>query len=240
MAPIHLSPASSSCIKFHEEDPSSPDRQLCRRPMVFHTTPSAASSMPYLMTLKTFLGGGNEIAEANVLVCVRSIGPRKTINKQDRETADLVEITVFDETESCRLTLWEDKIASAKSWQPGRTILLLTDPKLRIFDLKGVQPEISIGFGTLVDVDPVFPDADWLRQMAANLTKKESVSIPFPETIWDAELVTGSQTLFTIADVDQRVRDNPDDEFIGNLSLVILDLAITENHRKRRLCCFEW
>ena len=80
--------------------------------------------------------------------------------------------------------------------------------------------------------------------MAVNSAKKDStIHIrSFPETLWNAEetVVGPDHNLFAIASVDEHVRQNPDNQFTGRLNLVILNLAIMENHRKRTLCCLEW
>jgi hypothetical protein len=67
------------------------------------------------MTLKSFLASGFDLGEGKVLVCVRSVGPRRTIHPKKREgTIDLVEVGIYDDTANGVLKLWEDKIPSAK------------------------------------------------------------------------------------------------------------------------------
>jgi hypothetical protein len=53
---------------------SSDDRTLCTRPYNCRDT----DVLPGLMTLKNFAGGGYDVDACKVLVCVKSMGARKT------------------------------------------------------------------------------------------------------------------------------------------------------------------
>jgi hypothetical protein len=245
---IHPSQTSASCIKFHRELPGSEETALCRTPLDYdHGCPS--SQIPGLMNLMAYLNSGHEgVVDPRILLCVSSIGPRKLVRPkvipENVEVPDLemIEVSVFDETESCILRLWEDKIPSAKSWIPGQTILLITNPRCRPADKKVLHPELSITLTSIVEVNPDFAEADWLRKMAANGTRKESVYIPFPEDVWDAETAMDGpdRTPFTLADVDELARESPNRIFTGRLSLIILGVKIAEHWRKSQLCCTEW
>ncbi|KAK0735668.1 hypothetical protein B0T21DRAFT_442340, partial [Apiosordaria backusii] len=243
--PIHPAAGSASCIRFHDETKSSQDTTgLCRVPLHYDvSTPS--SQVPGLMSLKAYLSSGHDDnPDARILVCVFSVGPRLTVWSKDRQTElGLVEVRVFDETSNnCILKLWEDKVSSAKSWVANQTILLITNPTLKFPNRKNAPTEIGIGSGSMVEVDPAFPDADWLRRMATARTRRESVHIPFPTDIWDVETTIHgpNRTLFTLADIDDFVRDEPEAVFTGKLNLLITGVSIMEQCRKRQLCCFEW
>jgi len=201
------------------------------------------------MNLKAYLSSGHEgVPDPRVLLCVSSVGPRKIVRPKNRpentEVVDLemIEVSVFDETDSCTLRLWEDKVSSAKTWIPGKTILLITNPRCRPADKKNPNPELSIGISSMVEVDPEFAEADWLRKMAMNRTKREGVYIIFPEDFWDAETAMDGldRTVFTLADIDDLARESPNRAFTGTLNLVILGVKIAENSRKGQLCCTEW
>jgi len=200
------------------------------------------------MNIKAYLDSGHEdIPDAKLLICVSSIGPRRLIKpapKKDNPRPaelELIEVVVFDETASCNLTLW-NMASSPRAWIPNQTILLISNPRYRPADKKrGNSPGLGISIASMVEVDPAFPDADWLRQMALSRTKRECVHIPFPEGLWGSEstIETSERPLFTLAGLDDlaRVGGQP---ITGKLSLVILKARIVENHRARKLCCIEW
>ncbi|KAK4168831.1 hypothetical protein QBC43DRAFT_356369 [Cladorrhinum sp. PSN259] len=239
---VHPSQTSPSCIKFHEGVPDSKFTNLCRLPLDYNPE-SSSSQMLGLMNLRAYLNSGHEgVPDPRILVCVSSIGPRRTVwSSKTHSDLNFIEVRVFDETADCMLRLWEDKIVSAKSWTPNQTILLITHPTLRQPDTRNPSPELGINSRSMVDVDPAFPDADWLRKMAINRIKKEVVYIPFPTGIWNAELAINgpNRTLFTLADVDDCVRDDPDAIFAGKLNLVIVGVSITDYFNKKSLCCYE-
>ena len=59
----------------------------------------------------------------------------------------------------------------------------------------------------MVDVDPDFPDAEWLRKYAVGLTKKESLCVEFPEDVFNEEVVDGAEyginrIMFRLAEID--------------------------------------
>ena len=241
---IHLAEHSPSCLKFHDIalDPNETD--LCRAPLYYSPSPEDNISPPELMSLKAYLLNGNDrVVSPKVLVCVRSIGPRKIMKPAKHEAPSLlIDVGIFDETDNCVLKIWEEKVDSVKQWKPNATILLLTNPTYLPSGRKVAQADIGLGFTTMVDVDPVFPDAQWLRQVAAIATTKERICIRFPYELWDvAEAVNGpNATLFTFAEIDDFVRDEPIADFTGKSSVIILDMNILDNVRKGRLCSSEW
>lgn len=248
IVPVHPGPASQSCIKFHQDGSNPEETGLCRVPLESDIG-SPSSQMPGLISLKAFMKGA-QTQERNgddtltrVLVCVSSVGPRKAIktNNNKSDTVDLVEVHVCDETDHCVLKLWSDQIVSARTWTAGHTILLITNPKFYPRK-RNLNPGLGVALNSIVDVDPDFPDAYWLRRMAEARTKREPVYIPFPDGAWDIEdAIKGpSRVLYTLADVDERVREDPNIVFTGKLNVLILGTSICESQRQNRLCCFEW
>lgn len=245
--PIYPSEASVSCIKFHDELPNSAELALYRRPLDFDPT-KPSSQLPGLMNIKAYLDSGHEgVPDAKLLICISSIGPRRLIKparKKDNPhpaELELIEVVVFDETASCNLTLW-NMASSPRAWIPNQTVLLISNPRYRPADKKrGNGPGLGISIASMVEVNPAFPDADWLRQMALSRTKRECVHIPFPEGVWGYESIVeaSERPLFTLAEFDDlaRVGGQP---MTGKLSLVVLKARIVENHRARKLCCIEW
>lgn len=199
------------------------------------------------MTLKAFLASGYDFEEGKILVCVRSVGPRRTIySKKLQKQLELVEVGVYDDTSSCVFKLWEDKIASAKSWSPNQTILLLSNPSCRAnkynsrFD--DANAELGIDHSTMVHVDPDFAEADWLRTKVQDLAKKQSVITRFPSETFDREqaMYGPNRLLFTIGDVDEKVRGDSETAFTGKLYVSVNEMSLADHWRKYKTCCSEW
>jgi hypothetical protein len=133
---------------------------------------------------------------------VKSIGGRKKISRKDGGESELVDVLLFDHTGEVRLTVWNEMIDSAKSWIAGETILLVTSPGYKV----GYLGKGNLGFvgATMVDVEPEFADAEWLRKYAAGLKKKQSLCVGFPEGVWDVEATEYgvNRMLFTLAELD--------------------------------------
>lgn len=159
--------------------------------------------LPDLMTLKSFIEGGYEVRETKILVCVKSIGMKKNITSTKGTVMSLLEVVVFDDTAEMTLKLWDDTAVSARDWSPYNTILLFSGPGFRV-DSRG-RGSLGMTHSTLVDVDPNFADANWLKNYAANIHKRDCVKQEFPHHIWNLETaMRGIQRiLFTIADVDE-------------------------------------
>ncbi|KAI1081114.1 hypothetical protein F5B20DRAFT_588643 [Whalleya microplaca] len=232
-------------IAFHSDAAGSEDYRSLRCPLECNL--KKYDYLPDLMTLKAFLSTGYDMGEGKILVCIRSIGLRRTIRLKKRPgTVDMVEVGVFDDTASCVLKLWEDKVASAKTWVPNQTVLLISKPTCRVNENSkaehGVSAEIGIGYSSMVDVDPDFPDANWPRNKVKTMTKKDRIYVPFPAETWNIEFAIHgpNRTLFTIAEVEEQVR-HPDltIDFTGKLNVVILEMNLMEHWRKGTTCCFE-
>ena len=177
----------NSCYFLVQEQ--SDEGTLCKAPLGYRE----GQQLPGLMTLKSFVEGGAEVLGAKIIVCVKSIGGRKTCNvalihidlttdklEVTTKKGDLVEnvvIGVFDDTLDATLQLWNSATASASSWKPSNTILLLSNPGLKA---QG-RPIITVDQKTYVEVDPLIADAFWLRNFGQSLTKREHVNPPFPK-----------------------------------------------------------
>lgn len=176
-----------------------------------------------LMTLAAFANGGYRAADAKVLVCVKSVGVKKKgmfsrkitteryvfadlpghlVTRKDGTTAETATIHLLDHTTasiSASLNLWGAAAASAATWIPHKTILLLTRPGYRVSKntnnanaannnnnsgnapLSLLSPPsdgpsyiyLSLTANTLVEIDPApLRDATWLRGYAQRLLKK--------------------------------------------------------------------
>lgn len=192
------------------------------------------------MTLNSYISGGYDgTIDAKILVCVKSIGAKKRITTKNRTERELVEIFIFDHTGEVRWTLWEGLIESAKEWLPGKTILLISNPGYQM--LPSGKGCLRLQCSTLVDVDPDFPDANWLKKYAEDLTKRESLCLEFPEGIWDVEAAEYGlyRTLYTLAEVDEWVRSDPRQLFTGYINVTILEVSLMLYHRRSMLMCTE-
>ncbi|KAI1764477.1 hypothetical protein GGR53DRAFT_320492 [Hypoxylon sp. FL1150] len=225
-------------IALHDDSQDSDGDRILRCPLECNL--KNYEYLPGLMTLKAFLTSGHDMEGGKILVCVRSVGPRRTIQAKNREgTLDMIQVGVFDDTAVSVLKLWEDKVASAKTWTPSQTVLLISKPTYKEY---GKVSEIGIRSNSMVDVDPQFPDADWLRKRAMTLVKGESIFIPFPSDTWDTGVAIHGpgRTLFTIADIDDKVRHlESKSDFTGKLSVIILEMKLLELWRKNTMCCTE-
>lgn len=232
----HLSSAESNTITAHnatlttsifpEKDNScyfllqekSDDGTMCKLPLGYQ----GGKQLPGLMTLKSFIGGGHEVHDTKVLVCVKSIGGRKTcelspkasqcttanavtVQTKKGNQAEKVEVGVFDDTADATLQLWNCVAVSSCAWKASDTILLLSSPSFK----GDGRPTLTIDTKTLVDIDPIMTDALWMRKFAQNITKREHVNPPFPdggkkgrsaknarsltETVFDSQTALGSE-----------------------------------------------
>jgi hypothetical protein len=173
---------------------------ICRTPLQY----KKGQPLPGLMTLDSYLSSGHDgVSGAKILVCVKSIGGKKKISRKDGGgECELADIVLFDHTSEVRFTVWNEMIESAKSWRPGETVLLISNPGYRV-KLNG-KGDLGIVAGTMVDVEPEGSDAKWLRRYAAGLTKKESLCLVVPEGVWDVEASEYgvNRMLFTLAELD--------------------------------------
>jgi hypothetical protein len=173
---------------------------ICRTPLEY----KRGQPLPGLMTLDSYLSSGHDgVSGAKILVCVKIIGGKKKISRKDGGgESELAEVLLFDHTSEVRLTVWNEMIESAKSWRPGETVLLISNPGFRAaYNGKG---NLGIVGSTMVDVEPEGSDAAWLRNYAMGLTKKESLCLTVPVGVWDVEASEYgvNRMLFTLAELD--------------------------------------
>jgi len=206
---------TSDHIMVHEG--SEATNGVCRGPLGYQNgEPLAGLSMslfslirqiltfPSAVTLASYITSGYDgVVGAKILVCVKSIGAKKSIVNKTGGESDLVEVWLFDHTGEIRWSVWNDLIDSAKEWHPGKTILLISNPGFKA----GCPGKGSLGIikDTFVDIDPEFPDAEWLSKYAERRTKKESMRQEFPEGMWDMEAAEygANVILFTLAGLDE-------------------------------------
>ncbi|KUJ18309.1 uncharacterized protein LY89DRAFT_552487, partial [Mollisia scopiformis] len=226
--------ATSDHIMIHTNESS---ESICRAPLEYRKT----QPLPGLMTLDSWINGGHDgIVGAKILVCVRSIGGKKVIEKKDGSKSELSDVMVFDHTASAKLTVWNRMIDGIGDWQAGKTVLLISNPGYKLAYI-GNKGSIAILPQTLVDVNPDFPDADWLMKYAVGLTKKESLCLEFPEDIWDIEAAEYGvcRNLYTLAELDRWVRTEELPQFTGFINVTIIEMSLVKLYRQRMLMCSE-
>ncbi|KAI1122165.1 hypothetical protein F5Y10DRAFT_287479 [Nemania abortiva] len=230
-------------IEFHMDEPGSEEDRMLRRPLEVNV--QRYDNLPGLMTLKSFLASGYDFAEGKILVCVRSVGSRRTIHPKKRGgTLDLIEVGLYDDTSFCVLKLWEDKIPSAKLWKPNQTILLISRPWCQVNNNPSQQTDsrfdVGIRYNSIIDVDPIFPDAIWLRTKLQDMAKQAAVITPFPTDTWNLDLAMygPNRVLYTLAELEDQVRNqNPATAFTGKLSVIVAQIHLMDHWRKTTMYC---
>ncbi|KAF2825825.1 hypothetical protein CC86DRAFT_467442 [Ophiobolus disseminans] len=193
-----------------------------------------SKALPGLMTLKSFTDGGYDVDDVKLLVCVKSIG---ALLNRNGTTSDLTSLTIFDDTADASLTLYSSLCTSASSFRPSHTILLISNPGWRI----DKQAKLSLNANSRVDIDPDMSDARRLRALAQRLTKKEHVNPAFPDIDTSDFADAAVRALYSLADVDEFARKNPNEQFVGYLSVVLAGLDIVTPWKRNMLmsseCC---
>jgi len=103
------------------------------------------------------------------------------------------------------------------------------------------QTYLNLTAATMIDVDPKIPDADWLRRWSLRQKSREAVNPPLPENTFDLYALKHGprRTLYTIGELDEFARAAPSEIFQGYLSVLITDVKLLENYRRRMLCSGE-
>ncbi|KAH7025740.1 uncharacterized protein B0I36DRAFT_248255 [Microdochium trichocladiopsis] len=225
-------------IVFHKD---SDGCDLFRSPL--RMTDADTGDLPGLMTLQEFLNTGFEYEEAKILVCVRSVGLRRTVRARTREVPiNLVEVGIFDHTASIMLTLWGDVTPSAGSWVPNKTVLLISMPKYNPEKCDIGQPaRISLNYNSIVEVNPTFGRAEWLRSTIERRRQREAFFIHFPSEEWNKALAPkgAERVLYTIAEMEERITSDDSTSFTGKLNVMVLQVSLLEHWRLETIGCTE-
>lgn len=95
--------------------------------------------------------------------------------------------------------------------------------------------QLSLGPASLVGIDPIHRDAQWLRSYAQKLLRKPDLCQPFPYTEfdWSVGLFGDVRLKYTFADIDTYARNIeefehqvPGNQCIGYLNVVIVEINI--------------
>ncbi|KAG9234330.1 hypothetical protein BJ875DRAFT_17906 [Amylocarpus encephaloides] len=224
---------TSDHVMIHSSDGTA---SICRAPLEHQR----AQSLPGLMTLTSYVGGGHDgVRGAKILVCVKSMGPRRKIARKTGGESELLDVALFDHTAEVRMAMWNEMIESAREWAPGKTVLLISNPGFRV-EGSG-RGSLGVTRGTMVDVEPAFADAVWLRKYAVGLTRREGLCVGFPKGLWDEEAAEHgtNRMLFTLAELDTWVRTDGNLIFTGFVNVTIMELSLVALHRRNMLMCAE-
>lgn len=107
----------------------------------------------------------------------------------------------------------------------------------------GSKVYLTLNSATVIDVDPVMEDVDWLRQWALRQEARELVNAPFPDGIFDIGVLNSSpiRCLYTIAEIDDFARAAPKEILQGYMSVVVMQVRLFENWKRHMLlsgdCC---
>ncbi|TIA63010.1 hypothetical protein D6C77_02415 [Aureobasidium pullulans] len=201
---------------------------LCRKPLNYQ---------PTLMSLKAFARGGSEVIDAKILVVVKSVSARKRVTKKDGTEAYVTRVVLMDDTEEATLSLWDTTSTTPNDWQPSHTALLISSPSLNVSH----KNWLALASDTFVDADPCIPEAERLRGFAGRKVKREHINPTFPYeeyALWSI-IKPNERVLYSLADVDDRARENPGEIFEGYLSMMIMDLNMTTLRQQNMLMCNE-
>jgi hypothetical protein len=162
--------------------------------------------------------------------------PAPDINRNGT-TSELTTLTIFDSTADATLTLYDALCASASSFHPSKTILLISNPGWRI----DTTAKLSLNATSRVDIDPDLRDAQHLLRLAQRLTKREHVNPCFPDVSIDIASFPNApvRALYRLSDIDDFARTNPRQELVGYVSVVLTQLDVVAPFKRNMLMCNE-
>ncbi|KHJ32956.1 putative nucleic acid-binding protein [Erysiphe necator] len=229
--------ASDHILIQHETDSSDSRKSSCR-PFEY----KIKHDLHLLVPLDSYLNSGYDVKGIKILVVVKNItSSRKIKRKNGDEVDEVTNVGLMDNTAECSLTLWNDLIPSAHSWHPKETILLITDPGFnhQCSTTNQNRGSLQILQNTMIEIDPTFENALWLRQWAKRKARQEAVTWESTENKWKFESSFCGETLriFTLAELDNRVRSGWSYSFSGFINIIIRNMNIYRLHLRNKLMC---
>lgn len=93
----------------------------------------------------------------------------------------------------------------------------------------------------MTDVDPPLPEAEWLRRWSQRQRCRQAINPPFPQGVFDYDTIRSGpvRCLFSIAELDDFARNEPNGIFEGFLSVLITDLKLVDCWKRQMLLCNE-
>ncbi|KAF9178254.1 hypothetical protein BGZ51_007909 [Haplosporangium sp. Z 767] len=154
----------------------------------------------------------------NLVVCVKKLISSGVIKAKNGPMCKS-EITVFDaQGQVASMTTWGESMGEvAQQWIPFVTMLLLTGAQVSMYAKK---PQITVGYQTHIQVNPICKNIEWLKHFAAQCTMLPNRldSVGEQETI----PVDHIQTSYRIADIMRVIDAMGGTDIAYGFSFVIL------------------
>ncbi|KAI5777217.1 hypothetical protein EDC01DRAFT_760202 [Geopyxis carbonaria] len=197
-----------------------------------------------LIPLKAYLDGGNEIPGVQLLVCVKWKGEKKTIPRKDGGGSFVKQdIGIFDDTMEAVLVLYGAAATSTSDWVISKTILLITTPTLKLW---GRDVQLQLDRKSMIAIDPILRDAQWLRTYAKKVLRRPDLCQPFPddEFDWEEGFYGETRLKWTFEDLDTYSRDVeiyidllPGRQCVGYLNVLVMEMNLAPLYVPNLLSC---
>ncbi|KAF9953671.1 hypothetical protein BGZ72_005249 [Mortierella alpina] len=154
----------------------------------------------------------------NLVVYVKKMVSSGVINTKNGQVMKTV-VTVFDaQGQTASLTLWGEAMSSiAEQWVAGNTILILSGAQVSMY---GMKPQVTVGFQTHIQVNPVCKNVEWLKHFAAQCSDLPDEQNPVAQL--DEVQIDHIRTSYRIADILQLVNTLGGTETAYGLTFAIL------------------
>ncbi|KAF9560085.1 hypothetical protein EC968_006360 [Mortierella alpina] len=154
----------------------------------------------------------------NLVVCMKKMVSSGVINTKNGQMMKTV-VSIFDaQGQTASLTLWGEPMSSiTQQWIPGKTILILSGAQVSMYAMK---PQITVGFQTHIQVNPICKNVEWLKHFAAQCSDLPDKENPVAQ-VEDVQ-IDHIRTSYRIADILQLVNTLGGTETAYGLTFAIL------------------
>ncbi|KAK9760345.1 hypothetical protein K7432_015737, partial [Basidiobolus ranarum] len=148
-------------------------------------------------------------AEVVILACVKKVFHTDEIMSRRGALKKRCIVVVDSESEEIPLFLWGEHCKGADSWVPFHT----TNPTISIYQ---EQSQLTFGYRALIEVDPDFRDAQWLRKYATTMKvdTEPSQMLTNPHSTFSTYKYTSNKPnqdmfniLFKISELDTKAKE---------------------------------
>ncbi|KAN0077904.1 hypothetical protein V8E54_006208 [Elaphomyces granulatus] len=236
---VHRSPTALMTSIFPERDggcqvvvhDAAVSARICKIPLEY----TDGEAYPGLSVLAESRALGSQGVESKMLVYVKGVGTLSSAPSEKGQQVEKVDIGVADQSGEAILTMFGRMAHSAQRWTPFSTVLLISRANWTL------NSRLSINSRTTIAVDPDIAELEQLRKSA--ISANSHVNQPYPENVFDVEALglAPVKLKFTLADIDEFVRSQPNEVYLGYMSVLITEVNIVTLYRRRRLfsmeCC---